>query len=95
MSLDPDDEKALRECLAASPDEDEELRFNAGAFREMLERDRPLSEKQRAWVRNVYEQLFDVPHYENLVSSGRVPRGREVPLPPGLQNLPKKPPGRL
>ncbi len=34
------------------------------------------------------------PEYENLVSSGKVKRGAEVPLPPALQNLPKKPPHR-
>jgi hypothetical protein len=53
-----------------------------------------LSEKQRGWLRGVYEKLFQAPVYENLVSSGKVPRGREVPTPIVLQNLPKKPPGR-
>jgi hypothetical protein len=94
VSLSSEDETMLRECLAARPDEDEERRFNARAFREMLERDFPLSDKQRTWVRNVYEKLFDVPQYENLISSGKAPRGREVPLPEVLKHLPKKPPGR-
>ena len=51
-----------------------------------------LSERQRAWVtktRRAHE-----PTYANLVSSGTVPRGAEVPPPPALQNLPKRPPHR-
>lgn len=51
-----------------------------------------LSEKQRAWVTSVYERL--VPQYSNLVSRGLVPRGREVPTPAVLKNLPKRPPKR-
>jgi hypothetical protein len=53
-----------------------------------------LSEKQRGWLLGAHEKLFAAPQYENLVSSGRVPRGREVPTPAVLLNLPKKPPGR-
>lgn len=49
-----------------------------------------LSPKQRAWVTAVHERI--VPEYQNLVSRGLVPRGREVPTPPVLQNLPKRPP---
>lgn len=49
-----------------------------------------LSEKQRTWAKSI----VDEPEYENLVSSGKVPRGREVPTPPVLQNLPKRPPPR-
>jgi len=54
-----------------------------------------LSEKQRRWVVSVLEQ--HEPTYEgDLVSSGKVPRGREVATIPALrpENLPKAPPGR-
>ena len=51
-----------------------------------------LTEKQRHWVDVVYERFS--PQYENLVSRGLVPRGREVLTPPVLQNLPKRPPPR-
>jgi hypothetical protein len=49
-----------------------------------------LTDRQRAWVRGVYERI--VPQYANLVSRGLVPRGKEVPTPLVLQNLPKRPP---
>jgi hypothetical protein len=48
-----------------------------------------LTEKQRSWAK----RLLDIPEYENAWSLGKVPRGREVPTPPALQNLPKRPPG--
>ena len=51
---------------------------------------RGLSLKQRAWAESRFGELE--PCYENLVSSGQVPRGREVQLlfAPG----PLKPPRR-
>jgi hypothetical protein len=50
-----------------------------------------LSERQREWA----QRVADIPgEYKNLVSSGQVPRGREVPTPAVLQNRPLKPPGR-
>jgi hypothetical protein len=52
-----------------------------------------LTSAQRVWVKLVYDRI--VPEYANLVSSGAVPRGREVPTPDVLLNLPKKPPRRL
>ena len=88
-----EDEKMLRGLLATCPDVDEEERFNARAFQDMLDRGYALSDKQRQWVRGVYEKIFDEPQCLNLWSSGRVPRGREVPTPAVLQNLPKRPPG--
>jgi hypothetical protein len=51
-----------------------------------------LSPKQRDSVRAAYERIK--PQYENLVSRGLVPRGREVPTPAVLQHLPKRPPVR-
>jgi hypothetical protein len=49
-----------------------------------------LTDRQRSWVTGVHERV--VPAYANLVSRGLVPRGREVPTPAVLQNLPKRPP---
>ena len=49
-----------------------------------------LTDKQRSWAAGARDRI--VPQYENLVSRGLVPRGREVPTPPILQNLPKRPP---
>lgn len=51
-----------------------------------------LTDKQRAWLTVVRARL--VPQYENLVSRGLVPRGKEVPTPAVLQHLPKRPPTR-
>ena len=69
------------------------------AFQDMLSRmkknGRALSEKQRAWLRRTAERYGVTDERElNLVSRGLVPRGRDVPTPPALRNLPKKPPGR-
>lgn len=52
-----------------------------------------LTDKQLAFVRQVLAE-HEPPPCENLVSSGKVKRGAEVPLPPALQNLPKRPPHR-
>ena len=77
---------------------DEELSENEReAFSDMADRlvenlHWKLLKKQREWAERVYERL--VPQYENLVSSGSVPRGREVPDPPALRHRPLKPPGR-
>jgi hypothetical protein len=56
-----------------------------------------LSVKQHQWIAGFYEKHFDVPHYENLASSGKLLRGREVATPECLkrENLPLKPPGRI
>ena len=65
------------------------MRFNLTAgFRG--EQFQELTERQRAWATDVRERI--VPQYANLVSRGLVPRGREVPTPPVLRVLPKKPP---
>jgi hypothetical protein len=49
---------------------------------------RDLTEKQRAWVTAVHQRI--IPQYDNLVSSGLAPRGKEVASMVGA--LPKKPP---
>jgi len=75
-------------------DPDEASHVPYAAFKSMLAHNRPLTDKQRSWARSIHEQIFESPKYENLVSRGLVPRGREVPTPTVLQNLPKKPPQR-
>ncbi len=71
-----------------------DMRFNMTAYEKVggQEHRRQLSAKQREWVTSVHERL--IPDYANLVSRGLVPRGKEVPTPPVLQNLPKRPPQR-
>lgn len=71
------------------------------AFRDMLSRveesGRELTDPQRAWVRSIYERLFDTPVYDNAWSSGKVPRGASLAtaVPDVLKRpLPLKPPGR-
>lgn len=49
-----------------------------------------LTDKQRKWA----QSLCGTETYENLVSEGKVPRGKEVPTPAILQIRPLKPPGR-
>lgn len=67
------------------------------AFRDMLARGFDLTERQRSWVRGVYERVFDEPVAQNLWSSGQVPRGEALatPVPEVLKKpLPMRPPGR-
>jgi hypothetical protein len=54
------------------------------------ERFQQLTDAQRDWATAVRERV--APQYANLVSRGLVPRGREVPTPPVLRDLPKRPP---
>jgi hypothetical protein len=94
MSLSAEDRRMLEELLTASPEPDEEERFRVGPFQEMLARDRELSQKQRKWLTETHERICGEVHYENLISSGKAPRGREVSTPAVLLNLPKRPPTR-
>lgn len=53
-----------------------------------------LTDAQRAYITGVLERHGDGAETSlNLVSSGKVPRGREVEVPTVLRNLPRKPPG--
>lgn len=52
-----------------------------------------LSTAQYEWVKRELDK--HEPQYKNLFSSGNIPRGAEVPVPKALQNLPKRPPGRI
>jgi hypothetical protein len=77
---------------------DEAHTIPSGAFmsiRAWARRGRDLSDKQRAWIRSVYEKLFDTPMYENLVSAGKVSLEGygKTPTPEVLKKLPMKPPG--
>jgi hypothetical protein len=76
--LSDDDERMLRELLDKSREDDEEVRFNATPFRQMLQRGWPLSERQRAWLADVHERVVGTPNYLNMASSGKLARGREV-----------------
>lgn len=60
---------------------------------EGLDRFPTLTAKQREIVQDIHDQLH--PKYQNLVSEGLVPRGREVPEPEALRYKPTKPPGRV
>jgi hypothetical protein len=101
-----DDRKMLRELVEKADLIDKGFEDDTPVFHETTRRamrdifaklnDFPaLTEKQRAYVRGVYEKVFDAPQYENLISSGKAPRGREVPTPDVLKNLPKEPPSRI
>lgn len=75
------------------------MRFDLQAYRGILgeasesgRRFQTLTERQRSWAAAVRERV--APQYQNLISSGAAPRGREVPTPAILQNLPKRPPPR-
>lgn len=70
----------------------DEAGFDVEAFRGMLARDRALSDKQRAWLIEVYERVYRSPHYENLVSGGKAPLGRPVELM--VRDKPLRPPPR-
>ena len=100
------DLKLLKSILDLAADEDFDLyhpiapHATLQAFRQMrrelhLERYEELTAKQRRWAAGIWARLNGEeapPEYENLISSGKAPRGKEVPTPAILQNLPKKPP---
>lgn len=82
----------LSELIASTELHDDERH----AFESMVGQLRPpntrLSVKQLEWVKARHNELFI--KYENLVSSGRAPRGKEVDTPLVLRTLPKSPPRR-
>lgn len=85
------------ELTATESDAFEDMRLDLLAYGAVVDEHSPrgqreLTERQRAWARSVRERF--APTYQNLVSSGQVPRGREVPLPQVLRDLPKRPPTR-
>lgn len=94
-----EDVKMLNELLAWVDEgglDDDDSPWIA-AFRDMRRRDRPLSDKQRAWLRSVHERVLGTPNYENAWGAGKVPRGEALatPVPEVLKApLPKRPPPR-
>jgi hypothetical protein len=56
----------------------------------------PLTKKQRDWAKAVLTGDKYEPEEQclNLWSSGKVPKGNDVPTPDVLKHLPKKPPMR-
>ncbi len=109
ISVEPADEEQrerdlyiLRELISALLIDEESSDFSAAereAFPEMFDRldgpnaqYRTLTSKQRSWALSTAERLCINPVPPKYRKP--IPRGREVPLPPALQNLPKRPPGR-
>ena len=85
--------KMIRELLEQYPMELSEWELNAFTDMAAQYTDQGwLSVAQAGRVKEVHDRI--VPKYENLVSSGQVPRGKEVPTPEILKNLPLKPPKR-
>lgn len=97
MSAIPDEDRALLErAIETIEASDRADMGDTAPFRSMLERALPLTPKQRAWAEGIAEGRFveAEPDYQNLVSRGLVPRGREVEPPAVLRNLPLRPPTR-
>lgn len=96
--LSTDDADLLHRAIEAIEASDAADMNDTAPFRQMIERGRALSPKQRAWAESVAtgKHVEAEPEYENLVSRGLVPRGREVAPPTALrrENLPLKPPTR-
>ena len=88
--LSEEDRRTL-ETLLAEPEVDDE-RWDRKAFAGMLERNVALTGKQRSWLLDTHERVLGAPHYENLVSAGKVPMGKPVELM--VKDKPLKPPVR-
>jgi hypothetical protein len=102
-----DDISLLKRALTKLDETSEERKivFAREAFEDMLEKleagvyavhdgehwAKGLTKKQRDWVTSMLDEPGE---YENLISSGKAPRGREVPTPAVLQTRPLRPPGR-
>lgn len=99
--------RKITDCLRWADEHDDiaETRFNVRAFERMQRRlsgpatfgnggSTQISDKQASWVEDVHEKIFGEPNYRNSFSAGEVPRGKQVPTPPVLLNLPKRPPTR-
>jgi predicted nuclease with TOPRIM domain len=97
------DMKKLRELCAElerlDNSNDENMQKHETTFKDMLHRMETgrllkLTLLQRNYLNDLHERLVAEPGYENLVSSGLVPRGKEVEKPDVLKKLPLRPPGR-
>jgi hypothetical protein len=91
-----DDLKRLdaAELLEAVLERDDLSDYARSAFEDMQRQERSLSPKQRAWAEAALkgERYEPEPEYENMVSRGLVPRGKEVEIL--VKDRPLKPPGR-
>ena len=88
-----DDKELLQKALESSEIKEHEVEVFEKWLDELEDGERRmLSMRQRLWANDVIDR--DEPRTTNLVSSGLVPRGREVEPAPALRNLPLKPPGR-
>jgi hypothetical protein len=86
-----DQDVELLECVLEREDLSPSAR---AAFEEMAALGKDLTAKQRGWAQAALrgDRYEAEPEYENLVSSGRCPRGREVELM--VKDKPLKPPSR-
>lgn len=76
-------------------DDETRTAFESMRSRLTVQRDRTLSYKQRNWVNSVYEKLRpDLDEPVNMVSSGKVPIPKNMPVFDWEKNRPLKPPGR-
>lgn len=99
-ALVPEDRDLLKRVLDWARAHEDDLDDNAAkwyaAFTEWWDKYRPLSERQRAWLKAIADRLELEPTYLNLYSSGKVPRGEKLAteVPAVLRApLPKRPPG--
>lgn len=99
--LSPEDRDLLKRVLDWARAHEDDLDDNQAkwfeVFTEWWEKYRPLSERQRAWLKGVADRLELEPEYKNDWSAGKVPRGEALatPIPEVLRRpLPMKPPGR-
>ncbi len=83
--------RALTECDALTDKEREAF----GSMFSAVKAKRELTGAQRKWAEDAYKKYeLDADEAQNLVSSGQVPRGREVKFPFETMPRPLKPPGR-
>ncbi len=95
MQTRSDDLEALRKLLedyAEQITDNQRDKFSDMRVHLLEDDRRVLTDRQRQFVYQVLD--FYQPQYLNLVSMGKVKRGKEVPTPSVLQNLPKRPPGK-
>ena len=95
-ALSPDDRDLLKKVLDYAREHDGEEAWRE-VFAGWFDAYRPLSERQRMWLKGVADKLELQQDYRNDWSEGRVPRGEALatPVPDVLrkENLPKRPPG--
>lgn len=76
-------------------EEDVKTAFESMQAQLLMQKYRTLSYRQRGWVNSVYERLRpDLNETVNLVSSGKVPIPKNMPVFDWEKNRPLKPPGR-